>query len=147
MSCNGKTHKSNSISKNIGGSVVALSPDDFRQQEAVESLRNVLPEGTKIYTEVTKVSRSGTSRHINFYRKDEDGVMVNISRGVANATKNKYDADGMVYGGVGFDTTLFSVADLSRALHGNEKQLENVNLFYDKKKDEYRAEGSIVKFY
>ena len=87
--------------------------------EAAERLRKDygIRVGSKIYTTVLHVSRSGMSRTIQTTISHK-GQVFDISHLVAAATGMRFDRDrgGVVAGGVGMDMAFHVVYSLSRAL-------------------------------
>ncbi len=94
--------------------------------EALESLRNMLPEGSKVYTLVTSVSRSGMSRTMRLMTIDKDGDRRNITHMVACAlhygTKNVGGWDCLKVEGCGMDMGFSVVYNLASAIFGHENR-------------------------
>jgi hypothetical protein len=91
-----------------------------RQQEREDSrnsLREMLKPGTKVYTILTHVSRSGMSRNIKvIYMKG--GQPIDISYSVANVLGYPQADDGSVkIGGAGMDMGFALVYELGYALY------------------------------
>lgn len=89
--------------------------------EARERLAKILAPGTKIYTTVKHVSRSGMMRVISAHVIDEDREPRDISRDVAIVTGSSFDRDkwGVKMGGCGMDMTFALTYSLSRAMFPN----------------------------
>lgn len=89
------------------------------QQEAIEKLRAIFPPGSKIYTKVTHVARSGMSRSIELYYV-ADGEICNCSWLVARALGDPIDQKngGVKIGGCGMDMGFALANALSYKLHG-----------------------------
>jgi hypothetical protein len=94
------------------------------QQEAIKQLKEDygIKPGTKIFTKVTHVSRSGMSRSIEAYLAliDDKGVpgITNISWLLAKAGLGTFDRTngGVKMGGCGMDMTFALVYNLGRTL-------------------------------
>lgn len=97
------------------------SERDEQRNEAIKTLRELLPAGSTVSLSLSKVSRSGMSRVIKCMALDKDGTLVNISWLVARATENPF-VDGYVGGvrvnGCGMDMGLALIGDLSYVLYG-----------------------------
>lgn len=89
------------------------------QDEAIEQLRAILPPGSKLYTKVTHVARSGMQRSIEVYHVD-GGDICRCTYLVARALGYRIDQKngGIVMGGLGMDMGFHLVMNLSYALHG-----------------------------
>lgn len=101
------------------------SERDEQRQEAIESLRALLPAGSTVYTCLMQVSRSGMSRSIkclipvdyaDAFNKDPE--IRNITRLVAAATGLRLSKDcaGVLIGGSGMDMGQHLVSSLSSLL-------------------------------
>jgi len=87
------------------------------KERSLEYLRGLLPPGTKVYTSLSHVARSGMSRNIKVLMV-KDGQMIDISYYVANITEYPRASDGSVrVGGAGMDMGFALVYDLSRRLY------------------------------
>lgn len=88
------------------------------QQEARETLRKLLPPGSRVGTILRHVSRSGMSRSISVVVQDEDGIR-DVSYLVARALGDKLDRDrgGVRVGGCGMDMGFSLVYNLSATLY------------------------------
>lgn len=87
---------------------------------SIAYLCDVLPPGTRVYTKLISVSRSGMSRVISVHVVI-DGVIVNITHHVARAidyTLTKSGPIGLKVPGCGMDMGYHVVHNLSYALHG-----------------------------
>lgn len=89
--------------------------------EARERLEKLITPGTKIYTTVKHVSRSGMMRVISAHVIDEDREPRDISRDAAILTGSTFDRDrwGVKMGGVGMDMTFALVYNIGRALYAD----------------------------
>jgi hypothetical protein len=91
-----------------------------RQAEAIEQLRAVLPIGSKVYTELAHVSRSGMLRKVRVHIATPDGIR-NITAQAAAAIGGKLsDYSGrwtIPVGGCGFDAGFEVVYRLGHALY------------------------------
>ena len=89
--------------------------------EARERLEKLIKPGTKIYTTVKHVSRSGMMRVISAHVIDEDREPRDVSRDVAVVIGGSFDRDrwGVKMGGAGMDMTFALTYNLSRALFPN----------------------------
>lgn len=86
------------------------------QTEAIETLRELVKPGDRIYTNLRKVSRSGMSRTISVHIKTADGIR-DISSLVARAAGYRMDGwDGLKVGGCGMDMGFHVVYSLSSVL-------------------------------
>ena len=89
------------------------------REQATESLREVLPEGTTVYSIVTKVAPSGMSRHIRFkYVKDGRILDATTRIGVALDYPYKDDTHSLFVRGCGMDMGYHVVEGLSFRLYG-----------------------------
>ena len=86
--------------------------------EAHERLEKLIQPGTKIYTTVKHVSRSGMMRVISAHVIDEDREPRDISRDAVILTGATFDRDrwGVKMGGAGMDMTFALTYSLSRVL-------------------------------
>ncbi len=91
------------------------------KNDAIAYLRMILPPGSRFYTTVTHVSRSGMSRRINAYATVE-GEIVRISHYVARAIGEKTHASdcAIIMGGCGMDMGYHLAMCVSYAIHGNK---------------------------
>ena len=92
-------------------------------EQIKEELRELLPAGSKVYTQVVHVSRSGMSRHIDVFAiKDNTPIKINwqieklglFKRGSSYNAKN---ADSLRVGGCGMDMGFHVVYNLSSVLY------------------------------
>jgi hypothetical protein len=90
----------------------------MEKEEARKMLREMLPPGSKVFTTVLHVSRSGMSRTIRVAAM-ENCEPQDISPFVAYATGLKFDRDrgGVKVGGCGMDMCFQVVYELSHALY------------------------------
>lgn len=90
----------------------------MEKEEARTMLRKMLPPGSKVYTTVLHVSRSGMSRTVRLVAM-EDGEPMDISPYAAYATGLKFDRDrgGVKMDGCGMDMCFHAVYCLSNALY------------------------------
>lgn len=88
------------------------------QAEAADTLRELLPPGTTVYTVLRHVSRSGMSRDIDLYVM-QDGEPRWISRLAARAAGLTFNerAEAVRMGGCGMDMGFAAVYALSHALY------------------------------
>jgi len=96
-----------------------VSTREKAKQEALEYLREICPPGTKVFTHVTHVTRSGNSRSIDFLIVSE-GDIVRITHYVADAFGDNIDTK---HGGVKNEARsqnigFAMVMDLAFLLHG-----------------------------
>lgn len=96
-----------------------------RQQEAIESLREDLKPGDKLYTILKGVSRSGMSRNIDVFKfsTDENGGIIKqwLSPRIARACGFTFDtkSESIKIGGCGSDMGFEIVYNLGRYLFPN----------------------------
>lgn len=84
--------------------------------EAQEILRKLCPPGTKLYTTVRHVARSGMSRTLDVYAI-VDGAPRRLSGYVCTATGLRRKGDHVYVGGCGMDMGFHVVYELSRTLY------------------------------
>lgn len=89
------------------------------QTEAIESLRELLPAGTVVYTLIRSVASSGMSRRISVFVV-RDGELVDLDwrihrSGIAKRRGN--DKEGLFMSGVGMDMAFALTYNLGMALH------------------------------
>lgn len=93
--------------------------------EAVDTLRDLLPVGTTVYTQLISVARDGMSRHIQvlipMQRADGSLYIRNITRlvGKAIGSRMSRDGDDLVVSGAGMDMGYHVVYGLARSLYPN----------------------------
>ena len=100
------------------GSRPELPPE---QLEAMSNLKEILPEGTTIWTAVSHVASSGMSRHINLYII-KNNEPVNIDSWAAKALQYrqaKTGNEGVVVTGTGMDMGFSVVYNLGMRLYNN----------------------------
>jgi hypothetical protein len=109
------------------------------QAEAIQHLREMLPPGSKVYTKVDHVSRSGMQRHISLYVATvEDGkpIITPINWYVARALDYRRAKDGgLVVGGCGMDMCFHLVYCLGHALFPDGGDLELSPRKWQEKRD------------
>jgi hypothetical protein len=93
------------------------------RDEAIGKLRKICKPGTRIYTVVRHVAKSGMSRHISLLVADctdKDRPINDITWYVGRALGyRRHDRDGgLIVGGCGMDMGFHLVHSLSYALHG-----------------------------
>lgn len=87
------------------------------REEAIASLREILPPGTTIYTALRHVSRSGMQREISLHIVEDGGIRW-ISGYAARAMGARLGKrDGIIAGGCGMDMGFHLVNNLSYALY------------------------------
>jgi hypothetical protein len=91
------------------------------QQEAIVGLRETLPPGTKVYTVLRSVSRSGMMRRLDVVTFDKDGTRLWLTHLVAKALGWSFDqkTETVRVQGRGLDVGFHLVNCLSYALHGH----------------------------
>jgi len=101
-----------------------VTEDEFKQARADE-IKQYVNEGDKLYTTVTHVSRSGTSRRIKVYAI-KDNEPINLSGWVSDLLDWPYhDGDGAIQvSGCGMDMCFHTVYSLSYALFSDGYKLE-----------------------
>ncbi|MCZ2414127.1 MAG: hypothetical protein LC136_07735 [Burkholderiales bacterium] len=94
-------------------------------EEMRERLRELLPPGSRVWTHIDHVSRSGMSRDVLVFcaivRENGRPEIMNITGMAAVATgaaRSRRDRWAIVVGGCGFDAGHHVVMNLSYALHG-----------------------------
>jgi len=89
------------------------------REQATESLREALPEGTAVYCIITKVAPSGESRHIRFFYV-QDGRILEATTRICVALDYPYrDATHSLFvRGGGMDMGYHVVESLSFRLYG-----------------------------
>lgn len=89
-----------------------------KQSEALESLRETLKPGDKVYTILRSVSRSGRSRVIDLKTIDKEGVPLHIGGLVSIALGYRFDDrhQGVKVSGCGMDMGYHVVYNLAHAL-------------------------------
>jgi hypothetical protein len=88
------------------------------QQEAIESLRAILPPGSMVTYVLRSVSRSGMTRHIDFYYFGNDGSRRWLSRMIADACGYRQADDGSIVArGCGMDIGFSVVYNLASELY------------------------------
>lgn len=99
---------------------------ETERQGALEHLREALPPGSKVYTSVYHVSRSGMYRLIRVYMAS-DGTIVDITGWVARAVGLKMDHKrrGIGMSGCGTDMGFQVVYLLGRILYPDGGPLES----------------------
>lgn len=93
--------------------------DREEQARAVEHLRAVLPPGSRVYTTITHVARSGMSRRVRVFAV-VNGRIASLAGYVATACgMRRHDGAwwDIVVGGCGFDAGFSVVSDLARTLY------------------------------
>jgi len=90
-----------------------------RMQEARETLRNLCPPGTTVYTVLRHVARSGMSRRIDLYviQDGEPRWLSGLYKNADGIRHGKFDA--ITVQGCGMDMGFHLVYNLSRMLYGN----------------------------
>lgn len=90
------------------------------QEQAAESLRNILSQGDTIYCVLRHVSASGMSRTIDFYViKENRPIWLTGYMGAALGYKRGKHDRGLVISGCGMDMGFHAVYCLARILYGN----------------------------
>jgi hypothetical protein len=93
--------------------------------DAYSDLRELLPQGSKVYVIQRHVSRSGMTRYLSLYIINEDGAFQQIT-GLVAALKGVrvYEWAGTHFAlrvqGAGMDMHFHEVYGLSRRLHGGD---------------------------
>jgi hypothetical protein len=106
---------------------------EAEQQQAVERLKEILPEGSTVHTVLRHVSQSGMLRRIDLYRfvavppekkqwEDDPDVQILWLTGdaarVLNLRRHR-DREGLEVGGCGMDMGFHVVYELARRLFGD----------------------------
>lgn len=89
---------------------------EMYRQQVIKQLQEMLKPGSKVYCDVTSVSRSGMSRVIKVLIVDQYGEIRNISGQVAEALHWQWKASGVKVDGCGMDMRFHLVYTLSRVL-------------------------------
>lgn len=100
------------------------------REEAIETLRKLLPPGSQVWSMVDRVSRSGMTRHVSLYGVS-GGDIIWLTGYVATATGRRRHygpRDTIVVGGCGFDAGDDLVRHLSHALYGSADALTHRRL-------------------
>lgn len=107
-----------------------------QQLEAIEHLRKIFRPGSKVWTCVKHVSKSGMSRSIAVYANGKDGPY-EVSFWVARALEYRIHPTrgGLVVGGCGMDMPFHLVNSLSYALHGYQDKGEALAYLLDAKEN------------
>ena len=96
------------------------------KEESIGYLKELLPEGSRVYCILTHVSKSGMSRSIQTViptkHDDETLGIIDISYLVGDAIGLKVDQKngGLKISGCGMDVCFYIVYRLSQAIFGNE---------------------------
>lgn len=115
-------------------------------EEAIETLRELLPPGSTVYTILKTVARSGMSRNISLYtiKNNEPRWLSSL---VAKALGCGFsDKDEAVrVGGAGMDMGFHLVNSLSYKLHGHENVNADEKKWYeDPTPESYRSGYSLI---
>lgn len=96
---------------------------DERLQWATKYLRKLCRPGTRIYTLISHVSRSGMTRHVRLFVVSK-GRIAEITGPVASVCGNSVARDnyGLKVGGCGFGAGCDTVNSLSFQLHGQKSK-------------------------
>lgn len=89
-------------------------------EKAKEDLREYDWKNDSLIAIIRKVSRSGMTRHIDFYSKNHLHM---LSGDIAKALDWRYSDDGVVVGGCGMDMVFHTVYCLTHALYGHDEQV------------------------
>lgn len=90
------------------------------KQEACTALRRILKPGDTVYTVLRRVTWSGMSRRIDFYKLTADGPIY-LSGWIGDALGCRPHDDGsLIVGGCGTDAGFDTVHHLSYAIHGRD---------------------------
>jgi hypothetical protein len=98
------------------------------KNNAIESLRKILPENTTVYTIVTKVSSSGMSRRIKLYIVDserENPRIRQITYLVSKAIGWPANDLGILVSGCGMDMGFHTVYTLGSIINRNGYHLHH----------------------
>lgn len=97
------------------------------REEATASLRELCPEGSKVYCIVRHVSRSGMSRCIDCY-VIRDNELIWISGYASKAMGMTLTQNGIRVGGCGMNMCFALVYDLSRTLYRDGYKLTHATV-------------------
>lgn len=94
--------------------------DKEQVEQARASLLEILKPGTRVYTNLKRVSASGMTRHISLHIADKDGIrdITWLAARVLGDTLNR-DTGGIVVSGCGMDMGFEVVYRLSYRLYPN----------------------------
>ena len=92
------------------------------RDEVIASLREMLPHGSTVYTNLRHVSRSGMQRSISVHIVNQDGEISDVSWRVVKALDWSWDdrRHAVKVSGCGMDMGFHLVHSLSYVLHGRE---------------------------
>ena len=97
-------------------------------EQAREDLKNVCPEGSKVYIVLRTVAKSGMSRTVSLF-VTRDGEIVDITGYAAHALgwplRNVRGSRAMRVDGCGMDMGCYAVFCLGRALYGDDYALKH----------------------
>lgn len=88
------------------------------REEARATLRKLLPPGSRVYSILRNVSRSGMRREIDFYAFGADGPTYLTGYMATALDYSRSRAGAMLVSGCGMDVAYHVVHSLSYALHG-----------------------------
>ena len=92
--------------------------EEAERKECIETLRALLPPGTKVYTILRYVSKSGMMREISFKAINGDGDIMNLDYYVSRVVGDPIgEHDGVRVTGCGMDMGFHLVYVLSRHLY------------------------------
>lgn len=101
--------------------------EDMRNA-AIEKLRGMLPKGSVVYSNLTRVSASGMSRRIRCYipvKADNGLEIMDITWMVSNALEWSMNDSGILVSGCGMDMGFHLISTLARVIHRDYKTLTN----------------------
>ena len=103
-------------------------------KETIAVAKKLMPRGTTVFGRVTRVSKSGLTRHIRLVVATKRGQIDNVTGFAAQVTQlpngtDQYDGSLTVkVGGCGFNAIHHVVSHLARVLYGDDRALGYADL-------------------